>query len=144
MAVATEANNLIDSLSVTGYDFDPDATTATDIGWITAKGIRSLLVKIQRTVGTGTLTSFKILGNTASDGTGTDVELKAHAIGSEPNAAGDYLFLEVGAGELASANENIVSLSANLALGTGTDEFVVTYIADYDRKYEDQTADYVS
>lgn len=144
MAVATQGDRLLSRFKITGYDLDPDATTATDTGWVTAKGLRSLVVKIQRTVGTGNLTSFKILGNTAADGTGTDVELKAHAVASEPNAAGDYLFLEVCGGEISSANESIVAVSGNVALGTGTDEMAVTYIAEYDRAYDGQTADYVS
>jgi hypothetical protein len=67
-----------------------------------------------------------------ADGSGTDVEVIAHAVAAEPNAVGDYVFVEVSAEQIrevcdaAGVDGRYVSL--NLEFATSTDEGVVSYI----------------
>jgi hypothetical protein len=129
------------------YDFDPGATTLTDIGWVSAVGLLEFLCGFFRTIGTGAV-EFKILGNTAADGSGTDVELKAHAVAAEPDAVGDQIWLEISAAEIAeqaaAAGVDIVAISAAVSVATATDEGVVLYERHLDYQQEDLTADIVA
>lgn len=147
MAVATDNQQLRAELVVTGYDFDPDATTATDVGWIDGQDVDALLVKCQRTVGTSALT-FAIIGNTAADGSGTDTTIKTITLAAQPDAVGDVVFGEVTRGEIlqaaADAGVEIRGLSAQLTVATGTDEFVVTYIVKSCHVKKDNTSDVVA
>lgn len=128
---------------VTQYDFDPDATTATDIGWVDMRDAGRFVAGFFRTVGTSALT-FKIIANSASDGSGTDVEVKVYS-GAEPNAVGDYCFLECTAQELAALGTDLRYVSASCAVATGTDEGVVTYIrSDLRFPRADATADTIA
>lgn len=134
----------------TMYDFDPDGTSAVDVAWVDMQNYRRLVVGLFRSVGTGSVTSFKILANAQSNGGGTDVEIKAHAIGSAPNAVGDYIWLECSAEEIAqeaadAGIEGVRYVSANIALVTNTDECVVYYErCDPRFAYDNLTADYIS
>lgn len=111
---------------VTQYDFDPNATTATDVAWVDMRDAGVFTAAFFRTIGSSNLT-FKILANSASDGSGTDVEVKAYS-GSEPDAVGDYCFLECTAQELAALGTDLRYVTASCAVATNTDEGVVTYI----------------
>lgn len=147
MAVSTDNQQLRAELSVTGYDFDPDATTATDVGWIDGQDVLSLLVVCQRTVGTSNLT-FAVIGNTAADGSGTDTTIKTVTLAAQPDAVGDIVVTEVTRGEIvqaaADAGVEIRGLSAQLTVATGTDEFVVTYIVKDANAKLDNTSDIVA
>lgn len=128
---------------VTQYDFDPDATSATDVAWVDMRDAGVFTVGFFRTVGTSNLT-FHILANSASDGSGSDVTVKTYS-GEEPNAVGDYCFLECTAQELAALGTDLRYVSANLTVATGTDEAVVTYIrSDLRFPRADATADTIA
>lgn len=124
---------ITEQLKITQYDHDPDATTATDVGWVDMSGFNKFLVSFFRTVGTSALT-FSILANSASDGSGTDVTVKTKTLTDvQPNAVGDYTFLEVTEDEVkaaavAAGETGVRYVSASLTLATATDEGVVTYI----------------
>jgi hypothetical protein len=109
------------------YDFDPDSTNPTDVAWVDMSGYSTFLVGVMRSVGTGTIAAFTILANPNSDGSGTDVEIKAHALGSAPDAVGDTIWLECSAEEVTGAGATLRYVSANLDLATSTDECVVYY-----------------
>ncbi|MBK7406395.1 MAG: hypothetical protein IPJ41_17785 [Phycisphaerales bacterium] len=130
MAVATDFQVLRSMVQQTIYDFDPNGTSATDIGWVSMRDSESIMIAFFRTIGTSALT-FAILGNTVADGSGTDVTVKTVTVSSEPDAVGDYIFAEVTAAELAQAGiatgVELIGVSASLAFGTGTDEGVVVY-----------------
>lgn len=147
MAVTTDFQQLRSGLVVTGYDFDPDGTSATDVGWIDAQDVDALLVKFQRTVGTSALT-FLIIGNTLADGSGTDTTIKTITPAAAPDAVGDYVFGEVTRGEIlqaaSDAGVEIRGLSAKLTFATGTDEAVVTYIVKPTHVKKDNTSDDVA
>jgi hypothetical protein len=147
MAVATDNQQLRAELFVKPYDFDPNGTSATDVGWIDAQDIDSLLVQFIRTVGSSDLT-FTIIGNTAADGTGTDSAIKTITLSAQPDAALDTVFGEVTRGEImqaaADAGREIRGVSAALTFATGTDEAIVNYIVKKTHVTKDNTADIVA
>lgn len=129
MAVATETDKLSTKLKVEQFDFDPDATTATEISWVDMRDFMYFMALFFRTVGTSALT-YRIIGNDQSDGSGTDVEIKTGS--AAPDAVGDYAFLECSMQEVLSAGSaagvDVRYLTLECTVATGTDEGVVTYI----------------
>lgn len=128
MASTVATEKLTANIAVTHYDFDPNVDSAVDVAWVDLRDFGHFMCSFFRTVGTGDVDGFKILANSASDGSGTDVEIKVHALGSQPNAVGDYVFLECTAAEIAALGSNLRYVSASLEFATSTDEGVVTYI----------------
>lgn len=148
MAVATDFQQLRSSLAVTHYDFDPDATSATDVGWVDMRDFDAILISFFRTVGTSSLT-LNILGNTEADGSGTDATIKAVTISAQPDAVGDYVFAEVTAQEIAQAAtdaglDGLRGVSASAAVATAGDEGVFTYVRSGKRKHKDLSVDSVA
>lgn len=145
MAVASASEKLTTELAITHYDFDPDSGDATDVGWVDMRDYDKIVVSFFRTIGTGALTTFTILANSSSTGASTDVEIKSHALGSQPDAVGDYVFLECTAKELAAAGTDLRYVSANIDFVTSTDEGVVTYVRGGSRWVRDsQSSDTVA
>lgn len=143
MASSQTNQKFLSRNTVTQYDFDPDATTATDIGWVDMRDAGRFVAGFFRTVGTSNLT-FKIIANSASDGSGSDVEVKVYS-GDQPNATGDYCFLECTAQELAALGTDLRYVSASCAVATNSDEGVVTYIrSDLRHPRADATADTIA
>jgi hypothetical protein len=134
---------LSEALFVKHYDFDPGDTAADDIGWFDASGYDRFLFSFFRTIGTGDVV-FKVLGNTATDGTGTDVTIATQsstATASQPNAVGDYIFIEVSKDDILDAADGtaVRALSASAAFATGTDEGVITYVWGGAQRYSPET-----
>jgi hypothetical protein len=150
MASSVSTDKLFTTHAIASYDFDPDSTAATDVAWVDLRDYSNFAVIVMSSALTGNgPAAFKILANPNSDGSGTDVEVKAHAVGSKPDAVGDYLVLECTAEEIAElASDNSSALryvSANIAMANAADEAVVTYIRTGARfQYDGMTADYVS
>jgi hypothetical protein len=130
MASAQASDKLLSNLAITHYDYDPDATTATEIEWVDMRDFENFACSFFRTVGTGTL-AMTIIANSASDGGGTDVTIKANPALS-PDALGDYIFLECTAEEIAhladAAGVAARYVTAVCTFGTAGDEGVVTYV----------------
>lgn len=131
------------------YDFDPDSTNATDVAWVDMRDYGGILIGFFRTVGVSDLT-FTVLANAASDGSGTDVTVATKTLtGVQPNAVGDYTWLEVTAEQIRAACEAAGVdgryISCNLTFGTNTDEGVV-YYERYEPRfaYADLTADAIA
>jgi hypothetical protein len=123
-------NQLVtEGAAITAYDLDPDATTTVDVAWVDMRDYSKLAVMFFRTVGTSDLT-LSIIGNSAANGGGSDVTVKTKTLTSvQPNAVGDYTFIEVSEDEVVAASESGARyLSANVSLATSTDEGVVVYI----------------
>lgn len=120
---------LTEKAAITAYDFDPDATTTVDVAWVDMRDYSRLTVMFFRTDGTSDAT-LSIIGNSASNGGGSDVPIKTKTLtGVQPNATGDYTFIEVSEDEVVTASESGARyLSANVSLATSTDEGVVVYI----------------
>ena len=143
------STHLFSRMKVKHYDFDPNATTPTDIAWVDMQNFRRFACSFFRTIGTGAVT-FRILANAQSTGGGTDVVIKQHAVAAEPDAVGDQLFLECSAEELAqeaadAGIEGVRYVTANVSVATSTDEGVVTYMLAEPRFVSDGlTADIVA
>lgn len=132
MAVATDFQSILSENNITLYDFDPNGTDPVDVGWVDMRDYDSIVIGFFRTIGTSALDTFALLANDASDGSGTDVTVKAKTVSSEPNAVGDFLFLEVSASEIRQACEAAGVdgryVSASVEFATGTDEGVILYV----------------
>jgi len=141
--------DLTEATYVKGFDFDPNVDTAVDVGWIDGTDYDAILFSFFRTVGTGNVDTFRVLGNTAANGGGTDVVVKTKTITAEPNAVGDNAFIHVTRDEIAAAAANagveVVGISLQLEFATATDEAVVTYVClNGRRQYAGQTADIIA
>ena len=129
MASSVTTDYLSSLLKVTMYDFDPDETTHTDVNWSDMRDFGAVLMMLFRSVGTGEVAAFSILANSKSDGSGTEVTVKTAALTSNPDAVGDYTFLEALASEIVNLNAtDLRYVSGNASLATGTDECVFTYV----------------
>lgn len=145
MAVDTDFQQLRSELTVTTKN-SGDATTAKDIEWVDMQDYDSILVVAHiGTLGTsGGISTFKILANPESNGSGTDVEIKAHALSNAPDAAGEYVVLEATAEEIGGAGANLRYVSANLQTAAAGDNVVVTYVRRATHAQKDNTSDNVS
>lgn len=149
MAVSTDFQQLRSNIQVTAYDFDPNATTATDIAWVDMRDSSAILIGFFRTVGTGA-TTLSVLANAESDGGGTDVTVKSKTLTSaEPNAVGDYTWIEVTQSEIAQAaaeagESGVRYVSASVSVATSTDEGVVIYVRQPKHAKLNLTADNIS
>jgi hypothetical protein len=145
MASGVTTDYLSSTLKVTMHDFDPDETTHTDVSWQDMRDFGAVLMTMMHSVGTGTVTAFSIFANAQSDGSGTDATVKDHALGSDPNAVGDYIHLEALASEIVNLATDLRYVSGNISLLTETDECVVTYIFGLPRfAYGSLSADNIS
>ena len=119
------------------FDFDPDTTDATVVtlgpGLETATdkcvpiaNFRRFVAGLVRSVGTGSVTSFKIIAATAADGTG-NTAVVAHAIGSAPNAVGDYIWLECDVEQIHEVLPTATHVGVEISLVTSTDECIVYF-----------------
>jgi hypothetical protein len=133
-------------------DFDPDSAAES---WVTLDPAntkkclavalyRRFLVGLMHSVGTGSITSFKLYAATDADGTGA-VAIVAHALGSDPNAVGDTLWLECDIEQVREVLSTATHIGAKITLGTSTDECVVAFErASPQFPAAGLTADYVS
>jgi hypothetical protein len=139
--------HLLANLHVTNHDFDPGATTATEISWLDMRAIDALAVGFFRTIGTGTI-ALALVANAESDGSGTDVPVATWS-GDQPDAVGDQIWLETDAQAIAAAAAaagvaDVRYITAVVSTSVGTDEGVVSYIAQSTRPHAGLTADTVA
>jgi hypothetical protein len=153
--MAYTANHLTSQSERRMVDFDPDGTSETVVTLnpadaehclALAPGHNAYLAGLFHSVGTGSVTGFKIFVSDAADGTGNAATVVSHPLGADPNAVGDTLWLEASAEQVKAA---MVATSAyigvKVTLGTGTDECVMFFErADGRFKADADTADYVS
>jgi len=106
-----------------------DHTTAADAGWVDAQNFRKFAVATCASALTGVgVTALVLQGNTASDGSGTDVTLATHAVGTAPDAVGDMLYLEADLDDAAVGTDGIRYVNALVTAANAADDTVVTYI----------------
>ena len=143
-------NKFFANNSVRHYDFDPDSTAPTDVAWVDMSQFELFAFSFLRTVGTSD-TVIKVLANPASDGSGTDVEILSFTnteLG-DPDGPFDQVFRECRAEEIAYAAgvagvSGVRYVSVNIALGTNSDEAIVTYIRSGARQaFDGLTADVI-
>lgn len=154
--MAYTANKLRAQSARRMVDFDPDATTETIVTLNPAAaekclalaslgGPQSFLAGLFRSVGTGSITGFKVFVSEDAAGVTNATVVAAHALGSDPNAVGDTLWLEVTAEQVKAALATAAYIGVKITQGTAGDECVVFFeCADGRFKYDGLTADYVS
>jgi hypothetical protein len=136
-------------------DFDPNAGTETIVTLNPAAsekclaiaslgGLRGVLASLMHSVGTGTISTFRIFVADDAAGTTNAANVISHALGSDPNAVGDYLFLEASAEQLRAASSTAAYVGVKITLDTSTDECVVGFERHAKQAYDELTADYVS
>ena len=81
---------------------EPAGTSAEDVGYVSQKQFNGLAVGYLRCVGTGVLTALSIIVSDDAVGTTTAV-VKSHALGSNPDAVGDQIYLEASNEEILAA-----------------------------------------
>ena len=128
---ATNLQKLRSIAKRTIYDFDPGVTTEVEVAWVDMRDFESLLVGFFRTIGTSAFT-LRLMANTAANGSGTDVNIKTLTITAEPNAVGDYIWVETSAAEIAQAAaeagvDGVRYITAVASVATDTDEGVFYY-----------------
>lgn len=149
MASPQGSEKIFSHMKIKSFDFDPDGTSAVDVGWEDMQNFGLFGVEFFRTIGTSVVT-LAILANAQSNGGGTDVTVKTKTFTAQPDAVGDQVFLECTAEEVKQeANDAGVSgvryVSASVSFATGTDEAVVTYFFAHPRfAYDQLTADIIA
>jgi hypothetical protein len=152
MASPQASCKLFSNEALYAYDHDPaDASVATEIAWVDMRDFEYFAVLLFTSVlgGTGP-TAFTIIANAESDGSGTDVSIKTHAIASSPDAVGDFLVLQCTAEEIAqeAADAGVANaryVTAVVTCNNTADECVVFYQrAGCKRARRALTADHVS
>src|SRR5438045_6826369 len=134
MIATTAVNNRNAKSRCIMQDLDPDTASATKVtldraGATVALPIanyRRFRAGLFRSVGTGSVTSFKIYAATATDGSG-NTAVVAHAIGTAPDAVGDTIWLEVDAEQIREVLSTATHVGVEIALVTSTDECVVFF-----------------
>lgn len=133
---------LSETLAVSMYELDAEGPA--DVAWVAISEYSSFLAIVMRSVGTGGLDDFRILGNPAADGSGTDVVLKDASTLvtlSTVDAVGDTVMLDVTQADLDAGADSVgaplLGISVSLGHVTATDESVITYIRGGARKKYD-------
>lgn len=126
-----------------------DASTAKKVGgYIDMRDYDKLMVTALAAALTGAgVTAFSIYASTAESESGA-VAVKSHAVGSAPDAAGDWLLLECTAEEIRqlgdAAGKALRYAYVVIDADNSADNIAVTIIAEAIRKVADLAADYVS
>jgi len=136
-------------------DFDPDsgseviatlnpAATEKCLAIAALGGLQAVLASLMHSVGTGSITSFRIFVSDDAAGVTNATNVISHALGSDPNAVGDTLFLEASAEQLRAASSTAAYVGVKITMGTSTDECIVGFERHAKQAYDGLTADYVS
>lgn len=115
------------------YDID-GAANVVDLGMPQGGGNKCLPIAnfrrfaagLFRSVGTGSVTSFKIIAATAADGTG-NTAVVAHGVASAPDAVGDTIWLECDVQQVREVLATATHVGVEIDLVTATDECVVFF-----------------
>lgn len=153
--MAYTANKALAAFKRRMADFDPDSGSETIatlnpaasekcLAFTALGGLRRVVVGMMHSVGTGSITGFKIFVADNAAGTTNAAVVVSHALGSDPNAVGDYLWLEASAEQLRNASSTAAYWGVKITLGTSTDECVLVTEEHGNQAYDQVTADYVS
>lgn len=116
-------------------DYDLDAAlNLVDLGTPQGAGnkclpiaqFRRFMAGLFHSVGAGTVTKFQLVAATAADGTGATIIVE-HALGSNPDAVGDTVWLECDADQIKEVLATATHVGVRVQLNTGTDEAVVFF-----------------
>lgn len=152
--MAYSANRLLSRTNRRLLDFDPDSGSEAIVTLNPAAstkclaltdGYTNFVAGLFHSVGTGTVTTFRVFVSEDAAGTTNATNVVSHAIGSNPDAVGDTLWLEVTAEQCKAALATAAYIGVKIQLNTSTDECVVMFERSMARfRYDGLTADYVS
>lgn len=153
--MAYTANRMLARAKRRLLDFDPDSASETIatlnpaasekcLAFNANGGLEAVVAALMHSVGSGTITGFKIFVADNAAGTTNAATVISHAIASNPDAVGDYLFLEASAEQLRAASSTAAYWGVKITLTTSTDECVLYTEERTKQKYDGLTADYVS
>ena len=133
-------------------DHDPDVNTKAEVDldptaaakYLPVALYRRFLAGLMHSVGTGSITAFELVAATDDTGTGATI-IVSHALGSDPNAVGDRLWLECDIEQVREVLPTATHIGVRITLATATDECVVFFErASPQFPAAGLTADYVS
>lgn len=121
-----------------------DATVLTDIGWVDFSKYSRALIGVCLVSGANVV-AVHVLGNTATDGSGTDVTITSHADPTSVTDPGEQVWIEVTAEQFAQEGADnsveLIGLSAQVDCAHADDICAVTYILESKEPHLDLTAD---
>jgi len=135
MAITQAENRISAKMSLQHFVAAPAATTLQTVTpWFDLSKFECFLASYVKTVGTGALSTFQIVANNKSDGSGTTVTVIADAFAAGTvDAVGDQTFIECTAQQVARlAADNGVALryvAVQYQQATSTDTGVISYLA---------------
>src|ERR1043166_5115650 len=101
MSSSVTPNKMVSNLAVKMYKQAPGDTSADYVGWIDMSGYENILVGVMESVLTGLgVTAFSLYAATDTSATSATL-IRSHALGTAPHAAGDQVYLEATAEEIA-------------------------------------------
>jgi hypothetical protein len=123
---------------------DLDPATSAELFPI-ARSKRFLFGVIVNTTGAtpNDLEEFEVIAATDADGTGATV-VKAHALGSTPDAIGDTVWLEVDVQQIREVLATATHVGVRAEVTTATSQCTFAVIEERMEEVNDLTADYVS
>lgn len=134
MASVQSAEKFFANNKVTMY-LSGDATSGAgkDIEWVDMQDYEGIAIIAQAAALTGTgVTAFSILANSDSAGGGTDATVVTHALGTAPDAAGDYVVLECTAEQIRAVETSSTGalryVTAKIDTNNASDQISVVYI----------------
>ncbi len=114
--------------------------------WFDMRDVRSVLVKCILHSRTDNIEAFSIQADADSDGGDGNIAIVEHADPTGANLAGDSVFLECQAEQLAQEgadnSKELRYISAKVKLGNGSDRITMVIIAKMKRRTAGLTADY--
>lgn len=135
-------------------DFDPDSASETIVdlqpgasGKLLplADGFGDFVAGLFHSVGSDVIDSFRIFVADDIDGSVNAANVVSHALGSAPDAVGDYVWLEASAEQVKAASATAQYIGVKITLHTSTDECVVYFERSRPRfAYSGLTADHIS
>lgn len=114
-------------------EFDPDSGSATDVTlnpedsekYLTIDQFRRFIAGVMVTVGTGGITTVKLVAATAADGTGgVDIVSKT---ATTADAVGDYVWVECDVEQVREVLSTATHIGVEIDLVTSTDECAVFF-----------------
>ncbi len=154
MTATYDAQSLLARFKCRLVDWNPDGVTKVIVDLVPgssdelfpiARSKRFLFGIIVNTTGAtpNDLEEFEVIAATDADGTGATV-VKAHALGSTPDAIGDTVWIEVDVKQIREVLATATHVGIRAEVTTATSQCSIVIIEERMEEYNSLTADYVS
>ncbi|KKN09779.1 hypothetical protein LCGC14_1043160 [marine sediment metagenome] len=154
MVARYDAQSLLARFKCRMADWNPDGVAKVIVDLVPAssdellpiaRSKRFLFGIIVNTTGAtpNDLEEFEVIAATDADGTGATV-VKAHALGSTPDAIGDTVWLEVDVKQIREVLATATHVGVRAEVTTTTSQCTIVIIEERMEEHNSLTADYVS